>query len=82
MPAKVEITGQVARILLSGDVDFSTQVDLGEAIDKALSVDTAKEVQVDMTDVKLHQFIGHSHIVEAPGKGHCKKEIPEHLELQ
>jgi len=53
MPAKVEITGQVARILLSGDVDFSTQVDLGEAIDQALSVDTAKEVQVDMTDVNF-----------------------------
>ena len=50
MPAKVEITGEVARILLSGDVDFSTQVNLGEAIDQALSVDAAKEIQVDMTD--------------------------------
>ena len=53
MPAKVVITGEVARILLSGDVDFSTQVDLGEAIDRALSIDTAKEVQVDMADVKF-----------------------------
>ena len=53
MPAKVEITGQVARILLSGDVDFSNQVDLGEAIDQALSVGTAKEIQVDMTDVNF-----------------------------
>ena len=51
MPAKVEVTGEVARIVLSGDVDFSTQVNLGEAIDQALSVDAAKEIQVDMTDV-------------------------------
>ena len=50
MPAKVEITGEVARIILSGDVDFSTQVNLGEAIDQALSADAAKEIQVDMTD--------------------------------
>src|SRR5215208_3032441 len=53
MPAKLEITGQVARILLSGDVDFSTQVDLGEAIDQALSVNAAKEIQVDMADVNF-----------------------------
>jgi anti-anti-sigma factor len=51
MPAKVESTGQVARIHLSGDVDFSTQVDLGEAVDRALSIDTAKEIQVHMTEV-------------------------------
>jgi len=50
MPAKVEISGEVARIVLSGDVDFSTQVNLGEAIDQALSAETAKEIQVDMTD--------------------------------
>ena len=50
MPAKVEIRGEIARILLSGDVDFSSQVNLGEAIDQALSVDVAKEIQVDMTD--------------------------------
>jgi anti-anti-sigma factor len=50
MPAKVEITGEVARIILSGDVDFSTQVNLGEAVDQAVSVDSAKEIQVDMTD--------------------------------
>ena len=43
MPAKVVITGEVSRIILSGDVDFSTQVDLGDAIDQALSVDTGEE---------------------------------------
>lgn len=50
MPAKVETMGEITRIVLSGDVDFSTQVNLGEAIDQALSVDAAKEIQVDMTD--------------------------------
>ena len=51
MPAKVEITGEVARIVLSGDIDFSTQVNLAEAIDRALSIDAAKEIRVDMSDV-------------------------------
>jgi len=50
VPAKVEVKGEIARIVLSGDVDFSTQVNLGEAIDQALSMDAAKEIQVDMTD--------------------------------
>ena len=51
MPAIVEIRGEIARIILSGDVDFSTQENLGNAIDQALSIDLAKEIQVDMTDV-------------------------------
>ena len=51
MPAIVEIRGEIACIILSGDVDFSTQENLGNAIDRALSIDLAKEIQVDMTDV-------------------------------
>lgn len=50
MPAKVEVTGEIARIILSGDIDFSTQGELGAAIDQALSIDLAKEIRVDMTD--------------------------------
>ncbi|HLO32169.1 MAG TPA: STAS domain-containing protein [Anaerolineales bacterium] len=50
MPAKVEITGEIARILLIGDLDFSTQGDLGDAIDHALSVANAKEIHVDMAN--------------------------------
>ncbi|HEX9333728.1 MAG TPA: STAS domain-containing protein [Anaerolineales bacterium] len=50
MPAKVETTGKIARIILSGDIDFSTQGNLGDAIDQALSIDIAKEIHVDMTD--------------------------------
>lgn len=51
MPAKVESTGEIARIVLAGELDFSTQESLGEAIDQALGIDTAREIQVDMTDV-------------------------------
>lgn len=50
MPAKMEITGEIARIILSGDLDFSTQGNLGDAIDQALSIELAKEIHIDMTD--------------------------------
>ena len=50
MPAKIEITGEIARIILSGDLDFSTQGNLGDAIDQALSIEFMKEIHVDMTD--------------------------------
>ena len=51
MPAVVEVTGEIARIILAGDVDFSTQENLGNAIAQALSIDPAKEIRVDMTNV-------------------------------
>lgn len=50
MPAKVETTGEVARIVLSGDLDFSMQENLADAFDQALSIEPAKEIQVDMAD--------------------------------
>ncbi len=50
MPATVETIGEIARIKLIGDIDFSTQGNLGDAINQALSVDVAKEIHVDMTD--------------------------------
>lgn len=49
MPAKVEIKGEIARIVLSGDFDFSTQGDLDDAFDQALSSELTKEIHVDMT---------------------------------
>jgi anti-sigma B factor antagonist len=50
MPAKVELTGNIARIILSGNLDFSMQDELVAAIDQALSSEAAKEIQVDMAD--------------------------------
>jgi len=49
VPAKVEITGEIAYIILSGSLDFSTQEHLSSVINQALSVDGAKEIRVDMT---------------------------------
>jgi anti-anti-sigma factor len=50
VPAKLETTGEIARIILSGDLDFSTQGNLGDAIDQALGIELTKEIHVDMTD--------------------------------
>ncbi len=50
MPAIVEVRGEIARIILAGDIDFSTQDNLGSAIAEALSIDPAKEIRVDMTN--------------------------------
>ena len=49
MPATVEITGNAARIILSGEFDFSTQDDLGSAIDEALGAQGIKEIHIDFT---------------------------------
>jgi len=48
MPATVEITGEIARIILSGDFDFSTQGHLSEVIDQALNTEFTKEIHIDM----------------------------------
>ena len=53
MPAKVESTDRITRIILSGDFDFSTQENLAEAIDAALKIDGTEEIQVDMTDASF-----------------------------
>ena len=53
MTARIEVTGEIARIVLSGHIDFSTQENLNRAMDQALSVDAAKEIRVDMTDVSF-----------------------------
>jgi anti-anti-sigma factor len=51
MPATVELTGNIARIILSGNLDFSMQAELVRAIDQALSAEAATEIQVDMNEV-------------------------------
>ncbi|HSL43752.1 MAG TPA: STAS domain-containing protein [Anaerolineales bacterium] len=50
MPARVEISGEVARILLSGNSDFSTQSSLADAMNQAVNAKGVKEIRVDMTD--------------------------------
>lgn len=50
MPATVEITGDLARLILSGDFDFSTQEDLGNAIEEVLAANAIREIRVDLLD--------------------------------
>ena len=50
-PATVEFTGDIARLILSGDFDFSTQEDLSDAIEKVLDANAMREIYVDLTDV-------------------------------
>ena len=53
MPAKVERMGDIARIVLSGDFDFSTQGSLADAMEEALSIPATKEIHVDMTQASF-----------------------------
>src|SRR5918993_1574657 len=50
MPATVEFTGDIARLILSGDFDFSTQENLNNAIEKVLNANAMREIYVDLTD--------------------------------
>src|SRR5688500_11534698 len=49
-PASVEFTGDIARLILSGDLDVSTQDDLSDAIEKVLSANAMREIYADLAD--------------------------------
>jgi anti-anti-sigma factor len=51
MSATVEFEGNVARIILGGKLDFSTQGDIKKSMDEALEADHVTEIQVDLADV-------------------------------
>lgn len=50
MPATVEFTGDIARLNLSGDFDFSTQEELSSAITEVLSANAIRDIRVDLID--------------------------------
>lgn len=50
MPATVEFTGDIARLALSGDFDFSSQEDLSNAINEILNANAIREIHVDLID--------------------------------
>ena len=56
MPATISTSGNVTRVNLSGEFDFSTQDDLNSVFEKALNTD-AIEIRIDM---KLTIFIDSS----------------------
>lgn len=49
MAAKVESGDGIARIVLSGDFDFSSQASVTAAFDQAIMLPDIKEIRVDMT---------------------------------
>ncbi len=51
MSATVVTKGDVVRVVLAGDLDFSKQGDIRTAIDEALASSRAKEIQVDLANV-------------------------------
>jgi len=51
MSATVEIRRNVARIILSGALDFSTQGDLHRAHEEALAADAVREIDIDLANV-------------------------------
>lgn len=87
MPANVELTGDIARIVLSGNLDFFVQENLVSAIDQALNIDSAKEIQVDMTDVAfidssaIRALLRLQELAKAKGKSlslwNCNDQIRE-----
>ncbi len=53
MLAKADIRENVAFIILSGQLDFSTQDAVYAAINSALGSSVVKEIRVDLKDVKF-----------------------------
>jgi anti-sigma B factor antagonist len=53
MPARVEIKNGTARIILSGDLDYSTQNDIHSAIDEGLQAEGILQIEVDLAEVSF-----------------------------
>jgi anti-anti-sigma factor len=49
MPVSVTISGNAARLQLSGDFDFSKQDELGQALEQALA-SGARQIELDLTE--------------------------------
>ena len=51
MTVTLEYHGSIASIILAGSIDYSTQDEIRNAIDKAVPSDRVKEIHVDFADV-------------------------------
>lgn len=51
MTVSIEFHGTTAEILLAGNIDYSTQEEIREVNQQALSNDRVKEIQVNCADV-------------------------------
>ena len=91
MSIAVEFHGAKASIILSGGIDYSTQENIRNAIEKALAADQMNEILVDFTDVTFMDSSGIRALVvlkkkaEEQGKSlvlkNCSKSIRELFEI-
>ena len=51
MPTSVELSGELACIVLTGIFDYSVQDDFQQTINNVLNNNVVKEIQVDMMDL-------------------------------
>jgi len=58
MTATVEFHGLIAIISISGGVDYSTQNEIQDAINKALASDRVNEIHVNLADVTFMDSSG------------------------
>ena len=86
MPATIALTGNVARIGLSGDFDFSNQEELRAAFEQVISAQEAEiEIDLEMTDFidssVIRLFLKLLDMAEKNNKSltivHCNERIAE-----
>lgn len=58
MTITVELHGRVATVFLSGGIDYSTQEEFRNAMNKAVSSKQVKEIQVNFADVTFMDSSG------------------------
>ncbi len=58
MSITVNTRGSIAKIVLSGGIDYSTQEQFRQASDKAISAKRVREIHIDFTDVTFMDSSG------------------------
>jgi len=91
MPATVEMKGNLARISLSGKLDFSSQKELYGAVEEVLSSTAIREIVVDLANLIFMDSSGIQALLSLQGRAsassklvtlvNCSDTIREILEL-
>lgn len=58
MSITVNVHGPIARIVLSGGIDYSTQEEFRQASTKAVTAKNVREIHIDFTDVTFMDSSG------------------------
>ncbi len=91
MSITVNVRGSIAKIILSGGIDYSTQEEFREANHKAMSAKHVREIHIDFTNVSFMDSSGIRALLilqkQAEEKGislvvfNCSKSIREIFEI-